>query len=1155
MKKLNRYVAALALLVLTLSAIFACASLTPERAEEEAFTIDAMQYGGMPGGTVISREKDFSLALLSREDAAAYTGSESDLYEVIKNGLLECRSEIYLSGMGVTMNDLKVAVTDVINTTPALFYVNPTYHLGSLDGYVEYIKPSYKASGDELDAMKKEYEALISEIIGAVEPSWNDFEKTLFIHDYIVRNFEYDYSLAVYDSYTMLKGKKGVCQAYTLLCIDLLSRFDIGVGAVPSAPMSHIWNCVRIDGKWYHMDTTWSDASAPGNHDRFDEISYDNFLCSDSGIAASGHYDWESDLEFSSDYDGHFIKNADHIRISPLGKEWYVLLGGERDDSPAAIICLADLKKGEYEEKFYVADKWYVFGDTGRYYTGTFAGLGYYHDSLVISTSDTLYAYNSESGLVTLGEYSFDDGYIYGLNINGKTATVRIAKNPADFAGDRLEAFDLSEIQFTLEIVYLNKTDPSDPSVYSEIVGWGETFSVVTPEKIGLVTDTPELSGKMPLGGLSTTVFYKSVATLKINYVYADGREAAPSYTDAHFEIGETFSVESPTLGGFRPSISVVSGVMTEDGVEITVTYTEGLYTLKINYLYESGEMALEGVVMSDLEFGYAYDIESPALVGHTPSVDRVLGAIDKDTEINVVYTPISCKIVVSYLYPDQSVIETKEIVLPFGSEYEISSPDIKGYTPESESTVGKVLEELVEISVAYTKNSYTLTVKYIYADGSEAAPSYTETLEFGTKYTVDSPEILHYTPSEFDVRGEISDSDVEISVVYTLTEYTVSFWVNGELFHAIALEYGSKITLPDEIPVMEPTEYKVYIFRCWEGFADGMTVEGSVGFYASFDEFSRKYSVIFKNYDGSVLYETLVEYGKDAEYLGATPTRPSVEGTEYTFVGWDDDTDNITSDKVFNAMFSDGITTYTVSFYDAHGNLIKSEQVYYGQSATPPKDPEKYSDETYEYFFESWDGKYKRVTSDCIVKAKYKKVYIEYTVVFKDLDGNVIFADKLHYGDEITLPTPPEKSSDERYNYVFEKWSPDLSGTVKGNAEYFPVFTAIYKFEYTADEFISAVVEIDSSKSLAERFIALSRAFKMKDSIYLGDEGTTDAIAILDEKIAEYNAEISGINDNFDKANEGSARFFAERVSAIKTVSLAATEVTKRRGAGGRDE
>ena len=58
-------------------------------------------------------------------------------------------------------------------------------------------------------------------------------------------------------------------------------------------------------------------------------------------------------------------------------------------------------------------------------------------------------------------------------------------------------------------------------------------------------------------------------------------------------------------------------------------------------------------------------------------------------------------------------------------------------------------------------------------------------------------------------------------------------------------------------------------------------------------------YTVTFKDYDGTVLAEEVVEHGKQQPH----PEDPEREG--YIFNGWDKEFDNITSDLVVTATYT----------------------------------------------------------------------------------------------------------------------------------------------------------------------------------------------------------------------------------------------------------
>ena len=69
----------------------------------------------------------------------------------------------------------------------------------------------------------------------------------------------------------------------------------------------------------------------------------------------------------------------------------------------------------------------------------------------------------------------------------------------------------------------------------------------------------------------------------------------------------------------------------------------------------------------------------------------------------------------------------------------------------------------------ASTTGKVTLTVKYVYEDGSEARPAWTEEHEVGDNYSVESYLIENYKASEAAVSGVIT-GDETLEVVYTPT-------------------------------------------------------------------------------------------------------------------------------------------------------------------------------------------------------------------------------------------------------------------------------------------------------------------------------------------------------------------------------------------------
>lgn len=109
------------------------------------------------------------------------------------------------------------------------------------------------------------------------------------------------------------------------------------------------------------------------------------------------------------------------------------------------------------------------------------------------------------------------------------------------------------------------------------------------------------------------------------------------------------------------------------------------------------------------------------------------------------------------------------------------------------------------------TLQKYDLTINYKYADGSEAKPTHTESLTYGSSYSVASPLITGYTADKLTVSGSMPDSDVTIDVTFTAKDYTVTYESNGgSTVPSQAVKYNETANKP-----ADPTK-SGYTFAGW---------------------------------------------------------------------------------------------------------------------------------------------------------------------------------------------------------------------------------------------------------------------------------------------------------------------------------------------------
>lgn len=126
-----------------------------------------------------------------------------------------------------------------------------------------------------------------------------------------------------------------------------------------------------------------------------------------------------------------------------------------------------------------------------------------------------------------------------------------------------------------------------------------------------------------------------------------------------------------------------------------------------------------------------------------------------------------------------------------------------------------------------------------------------------------------------------------------------------------------------------------------------------------------------------------------------------------------------------------------TVKFVDWDGNVLKTQTVDYGMSATAPSIPSRKG-----YDFQGWNGLYTGVTKDSVVKALYK--IKTYTVNFLDKSGKILKSEKVDYGSNATPPTDTNAPT----GYEFRGWSSEAYKNVYTEASNRIInISAIYKW------------------------------------------------------------------------------------------------------------
>lgn len=365
-------------------------------------------------------------------------GVDSDLETAVCNGISQYHTEIDLTPYNLHKDDANDVLNMIRLSHPEFFYLGTiNYLFNTATDMVTKLQISYLYEVADINTKRVEYEAALSQIVSGVPSDGSDFDKLLYLHDYFVREFCYDYTYTIRDAYTLFTQKTGVCQAYMLGLIAAANAVGIRSIPVTSNSMNHAWNLVELDGAWYHVDITWDDLDSLPTH-----TSYTYFLQSDVGLAttdsdlADPHRDWQCSQTATDDkydeviwrdsstemlrYDGSYYCTVPEA--GGISGAYNALYGGE---DPTQMTRICD-----------ISGVWRTANPAYRH-TRCYAGLGAYNGKLIYNTQNALYIYDLETGATSVKLLSITaTTSVYGIASVSATGVVTYIIDTKDISGE-----------------------------------------------------------------------------------------------------------------------------------------------------------------------------------------------------------------------------------------------------------------------------------------------------------------------------------------------------------------------------------------------------------------------------------------------------------------------------------------------------------------------------------------------------------------------------------------------------------------------------------------------------------------------------------------------------------------------------------------------
>lgn len=255
-----------------------------------------------------------------------------------------------------------------------------------------------------------------------------------------------------------------------------------------------------------------------------------------------------------------------------------------------------------------------------------------------------------------------------------------------------------------------------------------------------------------------------------------------------------------------------------------------------------------------------------------------------------------------------------------------------------------------------------------------------------------------------------------------------------------------------------EPQKPGYYLY--WEPTISAVT--GDQVYQATYQAEARtEFNVVFKNFDGTILQESIMQVGETPIYTEELPVKESVSAdAAFEFDGWNPEIAEVSEDVIYTAKFKEVTPKYTITFKNGD-DVLQSSKWAYGETPiysgiTPTK---THANPTGYYYELVWSPLVSAVVGNQTYTTTFQerpntmRLIVEgglhgtVNVAVTDQDaqnGITRYSEILDYGTEATI-----EANCTSEHYHFARWSDGVTTnprtvTVTGYATY----TAIYELD-----------------------------------------------------------------------------------------------------------
>lgn len=395
------------------------------------------------------------------KEARMGRAAQVTLEEYVVSALEEFQTTIDVAAYNIPSAEAGEVFLQILNDHPSFFFVDGhiSWSYNPNTGMAVSYSVKYTDTEENIRVQKEDFDRAINQALTWTDPSMNNLELALAVHDYLVLNCEYDYERLTstgtvpdvsHNAYGALIENIAVCDGYAKAYASILEKLGISSRIVSSDSMNHAWNLVSVDGSWYHVDATWDDPT----WDSIGRAGHNYFMLSDTAIsdANHGHNGWVS--EYSADsgtYDNAFWSDITSAFCYQQGN-WYF---SKYNAGATSLVKKPELLGTEEDTVYLENETWNNWVISGMY-----LDLEPEKGEIYFNTRTAIRKLDAAETITDVYQPKLPEGQlIFGFTVRGSRLCYALQTNPNLSEKQKIETYEIAEESELLPITGITAED------------------------------------------------------------------------------------------------------------------------------------------------------------------------------------------------------------------------------------------------------------------------------------------------------------------------------------------------------------------------------------------------------------------------------------------------------------------------------------------------------------------------------------------------------------------------------------------------------------------------------------------------------------------------------------------------------------------------